>query len=184
MLTSIILAIMFSIQGCGNGDFEKVINVIDDRPQEMPAIPDELPLVPQKAFYKDVFLDAGVGLTSRKFLYAARYLNLSTEGISFSRSNASDEEIALQNDIIAGDESDTNGRLLYPDGQPRYRLLFVNGGKATTHGKSLNKEAINNMQQFINNGGCYVGTCAGAFLLQTDMMIISTIPTICQFGLG
>lgn len=163
MLTSIMLVIMLSFQSCSNGDFEKVINVIDDRPQEMPAIPDELPLVPQKAFYKDVFLDAGVGLTSRKFLYAARYLNLSTEGISFSRSNASDEEIALQNDIIAGDESDTNGRLLYPDGQPRYRLLFVNGGKATTHGKSLNKEAINNMQQFINNGGCYVGTCAGAF---------------------
>ena len=48
---------MFSIQGCGNGDFEKVINVIDDRPQEMlSSIPDELPVVPQKAFYKDVFL--------------------------------------------------------------------------------------------------------------------------------
>lgn len=124
---------------------------------------DGLPLVPQKAFYKDVFLDAGIGLTSRKFLYAARYLNLSTEGISFSRSNATMEDIALQNSIIAGDESDTNGRLLYPDGQPRYRLLFVNGGSSTTHGNSLDEEARANMKSFVQNGGCYVGTCAGAF---------------------
>ena len=90
------------------------------------TLEEKLPVVPQKAFYKDVFLDAGVGLTSRKFLYAARYLNMLTEGISFSRSNASGEEVNLQNSIVAGDESDTNGRLLYPDGQPRYRLLFVN----------------------------------------------------------
>lgn len=127
------------------------------------ALEEKLPVVPQKAFYKDVFIDAGVGLTSRKFLYAARYLNLSTEGISFSRSNASGEEVNLQNSIVAGDESDTNGRLLYPDGQPRYRLLFVNGGSSKTHGKSLNDDARQNMRTFVQNGGSYVGTCAGAF---------------------
>ena len=126
-------------------------------------IVDNLPNVPQNAFYKDVFLDAGVGLTSRKFLYAADYLGLFTEGISFSASNASDEEIALQNRIIGGDQNDTNGRLLYPDGQPRFRLLFVNGGSSTTHGSSLSKRALDNMKQFVLNGGSYVGTCAGAF---------------------
>jgi hypothetical protein len=123
----------------------------------------QLPDVPQKAFYKDIFLDAGIGLTSRKSLHAARYLGLSLEGISFPRSGAEEADSLLQNAIIEGDVDDTNGRLLYPDGQPRYRLLFVNGGSSKTHGKSLSEKALLNMRQFINNGGSYVGTCAGAF---------------------
>ena len=123
----------------------------------------QLPDVPQKAFYKDIFLDAGIGLTSRKSLYAARYLGLSVEGISFPRSSAEDADFSLQNSIIEGNIDDTNGRLLYPDGQPRYRQLFVNGGDSRTHGKSLSEKALQNMRQFINNGGSYVGTCAGAF---------------------
>ena len=122
-----------------------------------------LPSVPQQAFYKDIFLDAGIGLTSRKFLYAANLLKLSLEGVSFPRSGAKADDIDLQNRIIAGEKSDTNGRLLYPDGQPRYRLLFVNGGSATDHGVSLNEKALNNMRIFVRNGGSYVGTCAGAF---------------------
>ncbi len=122
-----------------------------------------LPLVPQKAFYKDIFLDAGIGLTSRKSLYAAKYLGLSTEGISLPRSNASEEDILLQNEIIAGDANDNNGRLLYPDGQPRYKLLFVNGGDSRMHGQSLGSTARENMKKFVINGGSYVGTCAGAF---------------------
>ena len=121
------------------------------------------PDVPQKAFYKDVFLDAGIGLTSRNSLAAASYLGLSLEGVSFPRSNATMEDSVLQNDIIQGNDVDHNGRLLYPDGQPRYRLLFVNGGSATTHGKSLTNVARQNMRQFVGNGGSYVGTCAGAF---------------------
>lgn len=123
----------------------------------------QLPDVPQKAFYKDIFLDAGIGLTSRKSLHAARYLGLSLEGISFPRSGAEEADSLLQNAIIEGDVDDTNGRLLYPDGQPRYRLLFVNGGSSKTHGKSLSEKALQNMRQFINNGGSYIGTCAGAF---------------------
>ena len=119
--------------------------------------------VPNRSYYKDVFLDAGIGLTSRKSLAAARYLGLSLEGISFSRSGASLEEKALQNAIISGDSEDTNGRLLYPDWQPRYKLLFVNGGNSRTHGQSINEKGLENMRIFVENGGSYVGTCAGAF---------------------
>lgn len=119
--------------------------------------------VPNRSYYKDIFMDAGVGLTSRKSLAAASFLGLSLEGISFSRSGASSEEITLQNDIVSGSLEDTNGRLLYPDGQPRYRLLFVNGGSASTHGQSLDEKGRENMRTFVNNGGSYVGTCAGAF---------------------
>ena len=121
------------------------------------------PFVPLKSFYKDIFLDAGIGLTSRKFLYAANYLGLTTECVSLPRLGATEADSIIQAEIIAGHVGDTNGRLLYPDGQPRYRLLFVDGGSSTTHGKSLSETARRNMQQFVSNGGSYVGTCAGAF---------------------
>ena len=123
----------------------------------------EMPHIPQKSFYKDLFIDAGIGLNSRKSLYAADYLGLSTEAIAFSRDNYTIEEQTLQNSILAGDEKDTNGRLLYPDGQPRYKLLFVCGGSATTHGASMSGVALRNIRDFVHHGGSYVGTCAGAF---------------------
>ena len=119
--------------------------------------------VPNRSYYKDIFLDAGIGLNARKTLPAAKYLGLSLEGILFPRSDATEEEYTLQNDIVGGNEMDTNGRLLYPDGQPRYRLLFVVGGSSTTHGKSLSEKGLENMRLFVENGGSYVGTCAGAF---------------------
>ena len=117
------------------------------------------PVVPNRAFYKNMFLDSGVGLTSRKRLPASTHLGLSVEGMSFS----SEEEEELQNILIEGGPDDLNGRLLYPDGQPRYQLLFVNGGKSKIHGQSLSSQARDNMRKFNCNGGSYVGTCAGAF---------------------
>ena len=121
--------------------------------------------VPNRSFYKDVFLDAGIVLTSRKTLAAAEYLGLSLEGISLPYSNPSAEDKALQTAIITGESVDLNGRLLYPDGQPRYRLLFVNGGTSTSHGIYLGVGGLKNMRSFVENGGSYVGTCAGAFLV-------------------
>ena len=139
-------------------DIDRTSNTLDES-----QIQRILPVVPIKAFYKDVFLDSGIGLTSRKFLYAAQHLGLSTEGVSLLRSGATVEDSVLQNQIIAGNEYDLNGRLLYPDGQPRFKLLFVNGGSSTTHGKSLSETALHNMRLFVQNGGSYIGTCAGAF---------------------
>lgn len=119
--------------------------------------------VPNRSYYKDIFLDAGIGLTSRKSLAAAKYLGLSLEGISFSRADNESRERELQNAIISGSTEDVNGRLLYPDGLPRYKLLFVNGGSSKTHGQSLGEQGLENMRLFVENGGSYVGTCAGAF---------------------
>ena len=120
--------------------------------------------VPNRSFYKDVFLDAGIVLTSRKSLAAATFLGLSLEGISLPYSNPSAEDKALQTAIISGNSDDLNGRLLYPDGQPRYKLLFVNGGTASSHGQYLGFDGLERMRTFVENGGSYVGTCAGAFL--------------------
>jgi len=91
--------------------------------------------VPLQGFYKDVFMDAGVSLTTRNTLAAASYLGYSLESVSCSEK----ADTAWQNTIIAGDSTDTNGRLLYPDGQPRYRLFFVCGGNSRNHGKSLRR---------------------------------------------
>ena len=119
--------------------------------------------LPNCSYYKDVFMDAGIALTSRKTLAAADYLGLSLEAISCSSNSANSPERALQNAMISGDSSDQNGRLLYPDGQPRYRLLFVNGGTSTTHGQSLDSKGLENMRAFVEQGGSYLGMCAGAF---------------------
>lgn len=120
--------------------------------------------VQNRSFYKDVFLDAGVSLNSRKTLPAARYLGLSLEGIDFPVSNATAADKVLQTSIVSGNSMDYNGRLLYPDGQPRFRLLYVNGGNSTTHGQSLGDKGLENMRRFVNGGGSYLGICAGAFM--------------------
>ena len=115
--------------------------------------------VPIQGFYKDIFMDAGVYLTTRNTLAAATYLGYSLESVSCTEK----KDTLWQNTVIAGSEVDENGRLLYPDGAPRYRLLFVCGGSSKSHGKSLRKECRERMKDFVRNGGSYVGTCAGAF---------------------
>ena len=119
--------------------------------------------VPNRSFYKDVFLDAGIHLNSRKSLNAANYLGLSLEGIDFPSSGPTVKERSLQTDIICGDSKDLNGRLLYPDGQPRYKFIFVNGGNSRSHGQSLGKQGLEIIRSFVEEGGSYVGVCAGAF---------------------
>ena len=117
-----------------------------------------------RSFYRDIFLDAGIELNSRSTLPAADYLGLSLESMSFPLHDYTSKDKAFQTAIIAGDSKDLNGRLLYPDGQPRYRLLYVNGGNSTSHGQSLGENGRDNMRTFVRNGGSYLGICAGAFL--------------------
>lgn len=116
-----------------------------------------------EGYYKDVFMDGGVSLSSRKRLPAAESLGLSYE--HYAGRNAD-----RQRELFAGSEEDTNGVLLYPDGQPRFRLVYVNGGGATKHGVSLGESGRNVLTEFYNNGGSYCGSCAGSFLsgMNTD----------------
>ena len=119
--------------------------------------------VPNESYYKDIFLDAGYALTDRIYLPAAAYLGLSME--YFSSSLVADT--VLQNQIIGGDSQDINGRLLYPDGQPRYKMLFVVGGDSKTHAKSLREQTRERMKDYYYGGGSYVGTCAGAAFISS-----------------
>jgi hypothetical protein len=43
-------------------------------------------------------------------------------------------------------------------------MLYVNGGAATAHGKSLTKAGRERLRQFNQFGGSYCGSCAGSFL--------------------
>ncbi len=117
-------------------------------------------------FYKDLFMDGGIKLEPRHNLPAAEALGLSMEFYACPRpygQPATRQDTLLQSQLYAGSEADHNGILLYPDGEPRFRVIYVNGGLAAAHGNSLGADGLERMREFVANGGSYVGTCAGAF---------------------
>ena len=112
--------------------------------------------VADRGFYKHVFMDGGSYVTSRTDLPACPYLGW---GLDFV---ATDDSV-FQNKVVIKSENDDNGYLLYPDNRPRYRMIYCNGGKAASHGRSLTATGRTRYKNFVNNGGSYVGSCAGAF---------------------
>lgn len=110
-----------------------------------------------EGFYKDLFMDGGVNLTSRTSLPAADSLGLSMEYIATSY-------ITVQSSVMISNDYDANGALLYPDGEPRFRVIYTNGGSATSHGESLGESGRQIIRTYFNNGGSYTGSCAGAFI--------------------
>ena len=122
-----------------------------------------------RGFYKDVFQDSGIMLTSRRDLPCTRSMSLSLESF-ISAQHATGvkpftaTDTLLQKQMICGSEVDENGILLYPDGAPRFRMIYMNGGKAAGHGASLGEEGKDAIRKYIKAGGSYLGSCAGAFL--------------------
>lgn len=139
---------------------------------------DRIPTVMNTAYYKDVFLDGGCCLNpgvkvngkivNAQMPYALEKLGLSYEYFVSSEDDAFATPIAVEvqkmNSILSGNSSDPNGVLLYPDGEPRFRSIFIFGGSSTSHGNQLSGNARNNVKTFFCNGGSYVGSCAGAYL--------------------
>lgn len=135
-----------------------------------------------KGYYKDIFMDSGIKLTSRVDLPSARYLGLSMEKfVSVETKNGTfttSLDTLLQESLINGNALDENGCLLYPDGQPRFRVIYMNGGRAATHGKTLGEKGRANIAQFVKNGGSYVGTCAGMFIASQGTHPYGDVDTI------
>ena len=122
-------------------------------------------LMSGRGYYKDVFMDGGIYLTSRRTLPATDFLGLSLEFFASNKNKElTQQDTLVQTNIFCGSKEDTNGWLLYPDGAPRYRMIYVNGGKAGSHAKSLTAEGQEQMRRYVAAGGGYVGTCAGAYL--------------------
>lgn len=118
--------------------------------------------VPNKAFYKDLFMDTGLWMSDYRTMPVVDYLSLDYE--YFFAPEPNDTNQVLQELAICGSDEDLNGVLLYPDGEPRFKIIYVNGGLASYHGRSLRAQGRNNYRKFIMNGGGYIGSCAGAFM--------------------
>ena len=115
-----------------------------------------------KAYYKDLLMDTGIALSDYKTMPCTQRLGLTTETL-YAPSNTSSNQTA-QNRAFIGNANDENGILLYPDGEPRYKMMYVNGGLAANHGRSLMAEGREHFRTFVYNGGSYQGSCAGSFV--------------------
>lgn len=116
-----------------------------------------LPAHATEGYAADLFMDSGHDLTQREELHAAHALGLSYDVLLT-------DDIDDQNAVIAGSAEDSNGALLFPDGAPRYRVIYTNGGSATGHGSSLGEDGRQRVRDFFAGGGSYTGSCAGAFI--------------------
>ena len=121
-------------------------------------------------YYKDIFMDSGIMLTSRTDLPVTELLGLSMEAFVSTKHSYTlpyqftATDTLLQRELIAGSPMDENGILLYPDGAPRFRMVYMNGGRAGSHGKSLEDGGRQAYRDFVKAGGSYLGSCAGAFV--------------------
>jgi hypothetical protein len=122
-----------------------------------------------EGYYKDAFMDGGTGLTHRTKLYAAESLGLSYEYV------AREDSATLQYVMVANPD-DTNGYLLYPDGAPRFRLIYTNGGDAGAHGTAMGDAGRQRIRDFFAHGGSYSGSCAGAYLASLSNQDSGTSP--------
>ncbi len=115
-----------------------------------------------EGFYKNLFMDGGVGLTGMKSLPAADSL------LNYSYELVAHNSVNLQNEVMVKNDNDDNGVLLYPDNEPRFQVIFTNGGGPETHGESLGQEGRERIRTFYYNGGSYTGACAGAYITTLD----------------
>ena len=122
-----------------------------------------------KGYYKDLFFDSGIGLNTRDDHPSARFAGISFEYFRTVDATGvlSQIDTIKQNEMIVGSAQDENGVLLYPDGAPRFRVIFVHGGNSRGHGASLGEAGRDRLREFYEAGGSYVGTCAGALFCST-----------------
>jgi hypothetical protein len=105
----------------------------------------------------DVFIDGG-DYTSKKSLAAPANLAGLSREVYFSHSAATTRR------LIGGNPDDLNGVLLYPDGQPRFSTLFVNGKNSPLHSRALGETGRQAIADFYSSGGSYTGSCGGEFM--------------------
>ena len=127
-----------------------------------------------RGYYKTLFVDGSTGLTHLVDIadlpwIKAMGLEDDYECISVSNTKERDSLTALG--IMRGAPlgqdatwTDKNGVLMYPDGKPRFRTVYVNGGNSQRHGKFLGADGRKRFHDYYTKGGSYVASCAGAFL--------------------
>lgn len=114
-----------------------------------------------EGYYKDVFVNQGVKLSGPSAMPAIGYLNLTEEWLST-------ENTTTQNEVMVENSNDYNGVLLYPDGEPRFRVMYTHGGSCG-HASTLGDKGIQNVRDHYNHGGGQCGSCAGSYLLSSTI---------------
>ncbi len=132
--------------------------------------------VKARGYYKSLFVDGGMYLSTyvkTSQLPAISYLGLDSDYEYFGSGNGAENQ-PFQNGVMVSAPTeggvswnDANGVLLYPDGEPRFRVFYSNGGTSYNHGPSLGDEGRQRVRNFYLNGGSYTGSCAGSFLAST-----------------
>lgn len=56
------------------------------------------------------------------------------------------------------------------------RLLIIPGGRSMPFYKKLGKAGNNNIKRFVEQGGCYLGLCAGAYYACTETIFAEGLP--------
>lgn len=141
--------------------------------------------VKRRGYYKSLFVDAGMFLSNyytTSHIPAIKYIGLDNDyeyfashsSSSLTGSTRTNDSIIQRNLMVTSDGTnstigwkDANGILVYPDGAPRFRLIYANGGRSYDHGRSLAKDGRDRVHYFFMNGGSYTGSCAGSFLAAT-----------------
>ncbi len=108
-----------------------------------------------RGYFKPLFINSGVGLDNQNGTLPA------ADMLGWEHDYMTTADSTFQYKIFISSDIDANGVLLYPDNEPRYRLIYVHGGHTPTHSTSLNDIGRSRIKTFYNNGGSYVGTCAG-----------------------
>lgn len=126
----------------------------------------------RRGFYKSLFVDGGYTLNhicKKEQIPAISLLSIADDYEYYSG-----KDTLIQYRIMVcgkrnGNEgwNDSNGVLLYPNSEPRFRAIYVNGGNSIKHGRSLTFQGRKQINTFFNHGGSYIGTCAGSILPTT-----------------
>lgn len=172
---------MVSAASCGKeenentGEPEEVLEELDD--EGILRLVDDNTI--NTAYYKDIFLDGGCELNpgikengvviNGRLPYALKKAEITDAEYFLSTvddvgDGYKESDRTLQNSIFSGSADDLNGVLLYPDGEPRFRMFYSFGGHSGPHGTTLGTNGRENVNTFYANGGSFVGSCAGAYL--------------------
>lgn len=121
--------------------------------------------------YKTFFIQKGLGASTHSCPPLMRNLDqklgLGYEYFDEGRGTWDEQVIRSAECFIGVPGTDDNGRLLYPDGAPRFALMFINGGSASAQAGGLGEEGRKNFLKFYEGGGSVMGSCAGGWLLAT-----------------
>ncbi len=114
-----------------------------------------------EGFYKDVFQDEGTQIGGGDLEIDCEYINFTQEHL-----DAGDNDQTEQAKIMIENENDDNGYLLYPDGDPRFAIIYYHGGYMN-HSDDLGVEGRQRVRDHYYHGGSQFGSCAGSYMLST-----------------